>query len=184
MKSKNEEERRADPLAAAALGQSVAILVDGNNIERSIHTVSGNIYTMMNYDVFVPRVLAGRRLARFVYFREGNTISPRFTERLWGSFFGVVRPCDKSADVPLVLEAVRLANKVDTVIIVSGDKEYVDLVRYLRERGTRAECAGVPHSMSAGLKDEVDRFHEVVETDWFTYTPTDPKVVQKVEKYG
>jgi hypothetical protein len=33
-----------------SISQSVAILVDGNNIERSIHDLKGDPHTMINFD--------------------------------------------------------------------------------------------------------------------------------------
>ena len=57
--------------------QSVAILCDGNNIERSIHEESKSNHTMVNFDELIPRLLNGRGLNRLIYFREGKAISTR-----------------------------------------------------------------------------------------------------------
>ena len=38
------------------ISQSVAILVDGNNIERSIHSETNTPNTMLNFDTLVPRL--------------------------------------------------------------------------------------------------------------------------------
>ena len=54
--------------------QSVAILCDGNNIERSIHEASGSTQTMVNFDELVPKLLNGRGLNRLIYFREGKSM--------------------------------------------------------------------------------------------------------------
>ena len=53
------------------INQSVAILCDGNNIERSIHEMSNNQRAMINYDKLIPKLLNGRGLNRIIYFREG-----------------------------------------------------------------------------------------------------------------
>ena len=42
------------------INQSVAILCDGNNIERSIHDQSKNENTMLNFDKLIPKSLNGR----------------------------------------------------------------------------------------------------------------------------
>ena len=39
------------------INQSVAILCDGNNIERSIHGVSKNQKAMINFDQLIPKLL-------------------------------------------------------------------------------------------------------------------------------
>jgi uncharacterized LabA/DUF88 family protein len=150
------------------ISQSVAILVDGNNIERSIHAETGKPNTMLNFDTLVPRLLGNRGLNRLVYFREGKQISSKLRERLHANYHGSVRPCHKSADIPLSIKATQLANKVDTIIIMSGDSDYVELVRHLKAEGVRVEIAAIPSTTSKLLVDEADYFHRITRDDWFT----------------
>ena len=58
--------------ASVVISQSVAILVDGNNMERSIHTETGSTNTMLNYDTLVPKLLDNRGLNRLVYFARAS----------------------------------------------------------------------------------------------------------------
>jgi uncharacterized LabA/DUF88 family protein len=153
------------------ISQSVAILVDGNNIERSIHAETNKPNTMLNFDTLVPRLLGNRGLNRLVYFREGKQISSKLRERLHANYHGSVRPCHKSADIPLSIKATQLANKVDTIIIMSGDSDYVELVRHLKAEGVRVEIAAVPSTTSKLLIDEADYFHKITRDDWFTLEP-------------
>jgi uncharacterized LabA/DUF88 family protein len=153
------------------ISQSVAILVDGNNIERSIHAETNKPNTMLNFDTLVPRLLGNRGLNRLVYFREGKQISSKLRERLHANYHGSVRPCHKSADIPLSIKATQLANKVDTIIIMSGDADYVELVRHLKAEGVRVEIAAVPSTTSKLLIDEADYFHKITRDDWFTLEP-------------
>ena len=102
------------------ISQSVAVLVDGNNIERSLTTLTNNEGAMLNFDRIIPRLLANRSLNRLIYFREGKRISTKLAERLHTQFYGSVIPCHKSADIPLTIKATQLASKVDTVLIISG----------------------------------------------------------------
>ena len=53
------------------ISQSVAILVDGNNIERSVHDLSGEKASMLNFDTLIPRLLDNRALNRLIYFQLG-----------------------------------------------------------------------------------------------------------------
>lgn len=156
------------PGEQVTISQSVAILVDGNNIERSIHSETGKPNTMLNFDTLVPRLLGNRGLNRLVYFREGKQISSRLKERLHSNYHGSVRPCHKSADIPLSIKATQLANKVDTIIIMSGDADYVELVRHLKAEGVRVEIAAVPSTTSRLLTDEADYYHPISSDDWFT----------------
>lgn len=156
------------------INQSVAILVDGNNIERSIHSETNKPNTMLNFDTLVPRLLDNRGLNRLVYFREGRQISSKLKERLHTNYHGSVRPCHKSADIPLSIKATQLASKVDTIIIMSGDSDYVELVRHLKSEGVRVEIAAVPSTTSKLLIDEADHFHEITSDDWFTLEAKKP----------
>ena len=149
------------------ISQSVAILVDGNNIERSIHDLAGNKGAMLNFDLLIPELLDNRGLNRFIYFREGKHISQKLAERLHHNFHGSVRPCHKSADIPLSIKATQLASKVDTIIIMSGDSDYVELVRHIKSEGVRVEIAAIEHTTSQLLIDEADYFHPVTEEHCF-----------------
>jgi uncharacterized LabA/DUF88 family protein len=142
------------------LAQSVAILIDGNNIEMSLHKVAGK-KSMINFDKLVPALLQNRGLSRLIYFREGRSISPKLAERLLKLFHGSVMPCYKSADIPLTIKAVQVADKVDTIIILSGDADYVDLVRYLKNAGVRVEVAAFPESLAEILKNECDYYFPI-----------------------
>ena len=150
------------------ISQSVAILIDGNNIERSIHSETNKPNTMLNFDTLVPRLLGNRGLNRLIYFREGKQISTKLKERLHSNYHGSVRPCHKSADIPLSIKATQLSNKVDTIIIMSGDSDFVELVRHLKSEGVRVEIAAVPATTSRYLVEEADHFHEITSNDWFT----------------
>src|SRR3972149_11995644 len=150
------------------ISQSVAILVDGNNMERSIHGKTSDTQTMLNFDTLIPRLLDNRGLNRLIYFREGRNISEKLQERLYVNYHGSVRPCHKSADIPLTINAMQLASKVDSIIIMSGDSEFVELVRHLKSEGVRVEIAAVLATTSHLLKDEADYFHEITQEDWFT----------------
>jgi uncharacterized LabA/DUF88 family protein len=151
------------------INQSVAILCDGNNIERSIHSLSNSKNAMINFDTLIPKLLNGRGLNRLLYFREGKSISSKFAERLHENYYGSVIPCHKSADIPLSIKATQLASKVDTIIIMSGDSDFVDLVLHMKSEGVRVEIAAVRQTTASILIDEADHFHEITKEDWFVY---------------
>lgn len=150
------------------ISQSVAILVDGNNMERSIEDVTKKKGYMINFDTLIPKLLKTRGLNRLIYFREGKQISQKLAERLHTQFHGSVRPCHKSADIPLSIKATQLASKVDAIIIMSGDSDYVELVRHLKSEGVRVEIAAIEQTTSSLLKEEADHFYPITDADWFT----------------
>lgn len=164
------------------INQSVAILCDGNNIERSIHELSRSKNSMINFDTMIPKLLNGRGLNRLIYFREGVAISSKFAERLHENYYGSVIPCHKSADIPLSIKATQLSSKVDTIIIMSGDSDYVDLLRHLKGEGVRVEIAAVRQTAARILIDEADYFHEITREDWFVYKTPRKKIIRKDSK--
>lgn len=151
------------------IDQCVAILVDGNNIERSLQSLSKK-NVLVNFDTLIPRLLGDRALNRLVYFREGKEISSKLAERLHGNFHGSVIPCHKSADIPLTIFATQVEQKVDTIIILSGDSDYVELVRYLKSRGVRVEIAAVEKNTADVLIEEADHFTPITKEDSFELT--------------
>ena len=173
------------------INQSVAILCDGNNVERSIHDQSKSTSTMVNFDALIPKLLGNRGLNRFIYFREGKHISDKLAERLHQNYYGSVIPCHKSADIPLSIKATQLASKVDAIIIMSGDSDYVELVRHLKSEGVRVEIAAVLANTASILTKEADYFHPITKDDWFVYKApkrniarrkiTKPKILKRVE---
>lgn len=154
------------------ISQSVAILIDGNNIEMSIHTDAKEDNVMCNFDTLIPKLIGDRSLNRLVYFREakkGTKISPKLAERLHNKFYGVVKECRKNADIRITIEALQLADKVDTIIIMSGDSDFIELIVQLKSQGLRVEVAGVGLSTSKALIEEADFFHEITKDDWFVW---------------
>ena len=159
------------------INQSVAILCDGNNIERSIHEMSKSTKAMINFDQLIPKLLNGRGLNRLIYFREGKSISGKFAERLHENYYGSVVPCHKSADIPLSIKATQLSSKIDTIIIMSGDSDFVELVTHLKAEGVRVEIAAVRQTTANILIKESDHYHEITSEDWFIYkSPRKTKV--------
>jgi uncharacterized LabA/DUF88 family protein len=152
------------------ISQSVAILVDGNNIERSMESEFKSQNIMINFDVLIPKLLNGRGLNRLIYFREGKNISSKLAERLHSKYFGMVRPCHKSADIPLSISATQIASKVDSIIILSGDSDYVELVRHLKSEGVRVEICAVESTTAEVLIEEADYFQPIVKEDCFSLT--------------
>jgi uncharacterized LabA/DUF88 family protein len=161
------------------INQNVAVLIDGNNIERSIHDITKDRGSMLNFDKLIPKLLDNRALNRLIYFREGKNISSKLKERLHSNYHGSVRPCHKSADIPLSIKATQLATKVDTIIIMSGDSDYIELVSHLKSEGVRVEIAAIEKTTSAMLIEESDYFHPLTEEYWFSLTPARRKKTTK-----
>ncbi|MBL7054339.1 NYN domain-containing protein [Candidatus Woesearchaeota archaeon] len=62
-------------------------------------------------------------------------------------------------DVGIAMDAIELAPKLDTIVLVSGDGDFVPLVQHLRRAlGCRIEVMAFGKSGSKNLKEEADEF--------------------------
>ncbi len=161
------------------ISQTVAVLIDGNNIEMGLQTLVGDKNALIDFDALIPKLLDGRGLKRLIYFREGTHISNRLADRLLVNFHGSVVPCHKSADIPLTIRATQIATKVDTIIVMSGDSDYVELVRHLKGEGVRVEVAAIEACTAQILIDEVEHFTPITEDDCYIFKPGRRKVKGK-----
>jgi uncharacterized LabA/DUF88 family protein len=59
-------------------------------------------------------------------------------------------------DIGIAMDAVRLAGKVDTLVLVSGDGDFSELLRYLKSHGCRCEVISFSQTLSKFLKEEAD----------------------------
>ncbi len=161
------------------INQSVAILIDGNNIEMSLKSLVKDKNALVDFDSLIPKLLDNRGLKRLIYFREGKSISPKLAERLLKKFHGSVMPCHKSADIPLTIKATQIAKKVDTIIILSGDSDYIELVRHLKGEGVRVEVAAVENTTAQILINEVEHFTPITKDDCYILKTYHPKKGRK-----
>lgn len=135
--------------------QNIAILIDGNNIEVEIKKKYGH-GIVLDYESLVPQLLQERHLTKFFYFREGSSISEKFKQRISKNFFGIVQVCGKSADCHLTINAIQISDKVDTIIIFSGDEDYIPLIQFLKTKGIRIEIVCHENCFSNKLPQYVD----------------------------
>jgi uncharacterized LabA/DUF88 family protein len=65
-------------------------------------------------------------------------------------------------DIGIAMDTIELANKLDTIILVTGDGDFVDLIQHLRRAvGCRIEVMAFGPSSSGKLRDEADEFIEM-----------------------
>ena len=62
-------------------------------------------------------------------------------------------------DIGMAMDAIRLSERLDVVVLVTGDGDFEPLVRYLKEtKGCRVEVMAFGRSTSSKLINEVDGF--------------------------
>ena len=65
-------------------------------------------------------------------------------------------------DVGIAIDAIELAPKLDVVVLISGDGDYIPLVEHLkRALGCRVEVAAFGRSCSSKLKECADDFMDL-----------------------
>jgi len=163
--------------------QRVGIFVDVQNLYHS----AKNLYNArVNFKELIRNVVAGRKLIRamaYVVKSEGiegiastrpergeRSISPEaaFFEALKNSglelrmkdiqvYPGGMKKADW--DVGLAVDAIRMASFLDTVVLVTGDGDFVPLVDYLKwGLGRGVEVAAFSKTTSAKLREAADNF--------------------------
>jgi hypothetical protein len=70
-------------------------------------------------------------------------------------------------DVGMAVDAISLANRVDVVILVTGDGDFCPLVEYLKNHGVLCEVVAFGESTNARLREVADSFLDL------SATPTD-----------
>ncbi|MBU1110488.1 NYN domain-containing protein, partial [Patescibacteria group bacterium] len=144
--------------------QRVGVFVDVSNMYHS----SRNLYkAKVNFESVLKVGVAGRKLIRaFAYVIEADVKGEKgFFEALEKQGFEVrakeIQVFAGGAkkgdwDVGLCMDVVRLTPLLDTVVLVSGDGDYVDLLNYLRGHGRRTEVIAFGRTTSHRLIDEAD----------------------------
>jgi len=64
-------------------------------------------------------------------------------------------------DVGLCMDAVRMLSKIDVMVLVSGDGDYMDLLDYARSQGVRSEVISFGKNSSSKLISEADSFTDM-----------------------
>ena len=152
------EKHRADQ-QKQLLFQKVGIFIDAENIELSgLKHHEGRT----DYRKILEKV-GDREITRILYYKpEYKDISPEF-QHFWSSLGGEIKRPTKNADSFMVIDAVTMADKLDVVIILGGDKDFLPLVWYLRSRGCRVEIWSWPESTSPEIKLAADFYFPLTE---------------------
>lgn len=61
-------------------------------------------------------------------------------------------------DVGMAVDAIQLSQKLDSIVLVTGDGDFVPLVEYLKAQGQHVEVIAFGKSASGRLRDIADDF--------------------------
>lgn len=146
--------------------QRVGIFIDTQNLYHS----AKNLYrSKVNFANVVKEAVAGRVLVRAVAYviRTESEEEKSFFEALNKSgietkvkdiriFAGGAKKADW--DMGMAIDALSMAEKLDTVILGTGDGDFVPLVEYLRSKGCQVEVIAFGKSAAGVLREAADDF--------------------------
>lgn len=151
--------------------QRVGVFIDTQNLYHSAR----NLYqTRVNFGNVVRDAVAGRKLVRAVayvitteagdeknFFEALTKIGIETKTKDLQIFAGGAKKADW--DVGLAVDAIKMAPRLDCVIIASGDGDFVPLVEYLQTLGVQVEVASFGKSTSGKLREAADDFLDLSE---------------------
>lgn len=152
--------------------QRVAVFIDTQNLYHS----AKNLYrARVNFANVLKESVAGRTLVRAVayvvttesgeekaFFEALAKIGIETRTKDLQIFYGGAKKADW--DVGMAVDAVKIAPKVDAVVLATGDGDFVPLVEYLKNSGTQVEVIAFGKSASQRLKEVADDFIDMSTT--------------------
>jgi len=147
--------------------QRIGVLVDVSNMYHS----AKNLYNKrVNFKEVLKESVAGRKLIRataYVIKTETEEEMPFFEALSQQGFEVKMKDLQIFAggakkadwDVGITVDAIKLAIKLDVMVLVTGDGDYVPLVKYLQNtKGCLVEIVAFRQTASAKLIEEADDF--------------------------
>ena len=150
--------------------QRVGVFVDVQNLYYS----AKNLYkAKVNFGQVLRGAVAGRKLVRAIayvikddimeeknFFDALAKIGYEVKSKDLQTFAGGAKKGDW--DIGIAMDMIELANKLDTLVLVSGDGDFVDLLQHLRRAmGCRIEVMAIGPSSSGKLRAEADEFLDI-----------------------
>ena len=147
--------------------QRVGVFVDVQNMYYSARALYN---AKVNFKEILKDAVNNRKLVRAIAYavRAGEKEEENFHKALDGIgfevklkdlqvFYGGNKKADW--DVGIAIDAIELAPKLDVVVLISGDGDYIPLVEHLkRALGCRVEVMAFGRSCSGKLIDSADEF--------------------------
>ncbi|MEK7509624.1 MAG: NYN domain-containing protein [Patescibacteria group bacterium] len=152
--------------------QRVGVFIDTQNL---YHSAKNLYHARVNFGNVLKDSVAGRRLIRAraysvttesgeekAFFEALGKIGIEMITKELQIFFGGAKKADW--DVGLAVDAITASPKLDTIILVTGDGDFVPLVEYLQTHGgCQVEVVSFGRSTSSKLKEAADDFLDLDE---------------------
>ncbi|MDP3999425.1 MAG: NYN domain-containing protein [bacterium] len=150
--------------------QRVGIFID---IQNLYHSAKNLYHSRVNYKELLKELVDGRPLINAMAYvvKSEATAEAAFFDALKKSglelrskelqiFPGGMKKADW--DVGMAVDAIRMSDPLDVVILVTGDGDFIPLVEFLKwGKGRTVEVAAFSRSASAKLKEAADEFIDI-----------------------
>ncbi len=152
--------------------QRVAVFIDAQNLYHTAKNLFGH---KVNFGKIVEDAVAGRKLVRAIayviasesgeeqgFFEALNKAGIETKVKDLQVFSSGAKKADW--DVGLAVDAITMAPKIDAVILLSGDGDFIPMVEYLQiHSGIQVEVASFGRSSSQKLVEAVDDFMDLAD---------------------
>src|SRR3989339_676227 len=156
--------------------QRIAIFIDVQNL---YHSAKNLFKARVNFENLIKYAIRDRQLVRvFAYVVKADTSEDNVEGKVIsgeGAFFDALKNLGielrvkdiqvyasgfKKADwdVGMAVDAIRLSPSVDTIVLATGDGDFIPLVEYLQAHGKLVEVMAFSKSASGKLKESADEF--------------------------
>lgn len=146
--------------------QRVGVFVD---VQNMYHSAKNLYHCRANFKEILRSATANRKLIRaFAYvIKSKSAEEQKFFEALEKQgfelkmkdlqiFFGGVKKADW--DVGIAMDAIKLSPKLDVIVLVTGDGDFLPLVDYLQQHGQMVEVLAFGETASGKLREIADDF--------------------------
>jgi uncharacterized LabA/DUF88 family protein len=149
--------------------QRVGVFVDVQNLYYSAKHLHN---AKVNFKEILKTAVAGRKLIRALCYvvKADEAGEKGFRDALGATGFEVkakelqvfIGGSKKGDwDVGIAMDIMRMAHKLDVIVLVSGDGDFVDLLEHAKALGCRVECLGFGRTSSSKLKEAADLFTDM-----------------------
>lgn len=146
--------------------QRVGIFVDVQNL---FYSAKWQYKARVNYEKLMDRLNGKRKLIRALAYvvQTPDIDQTHFLDMLVRTGYEIrskqlrVRPDGSSKgdwDMGIAIDTIAMADRLDVIVLVSGDGDFVDLVNMLKGRGVRVEVASFPKSTASELISAANQY--------------------------
>lgn len=181
--------------------ERLALFIDGSNLYAAAKALGFDI----DYKLLRTEFLRRGKLVRAFYYtalledQEYSPIRPLVDWLDYNGFSMVTKPAKEfidsmgrrkvkgNMDIELAVDAMEMADRIDHMVLFSGDGDFRPLVAYMQRKGVRVSVVSTIRSQPPMIADELrrqaDNFIELEELKDVVGRPPRP-MPEGVEEYG